>query len=546
MTDTQTNSFNVLTSPWVPLARNEQGDPNEIEYASYVEILCGEKDSENLSHPRDDMRFFSRMLLSALTQALFPAKDAKELRQRIETPLAREVVMKRIEDVKEDFELLRADGFMQTPGVEQSGDDETGRLLLDGKGGGATMLFRPATRVTCLCLSCGVLAAYGTQAFAPSGGRGYSPSVRGAPPITTLLRGGTVRKSMWLSTLSAEDARQFSYGEDPPSPWKQDRREKAGELIGLVEGLFWKPRAFAFAMAEGGSCPLCGRVGERLRLPGFAAFSKVAGGSYRHPMTPSYQDTSPNPKKHFWTRNFSSQKPSFTATIDLLCEARGEERSEKARKKTERLARPAPIVKQWRDRFSDLSAALVILDYASDKASIRGRLSEEFPLSLRLTDPDLGDDVRRLTRFAEEALFLLEKHLRQARRKRAASKKDPWSIAWSDVASSFWQLTEPAFWTAFDVCARSAGSGQIDEAKRAFYAQIESVGHTLFNIATSVYENDPASLAQIAKHRIALRYDLQDLVDPMRAAQRKAKMSKRSSKPPTQRPPDEPAAADNI
>lgn len=59
-------SFNVLTDPWGPLD-DGAGRPAR---ASCVELICGGRDAADLVHPRDDERSFSRMLLSALTQAL--------------------------------------------------------------------------------------------------------------------------------------------------------------------------------------------------------------------------------------------------------------------------------------------------------------------------------------------------------------------------------------------------------------------------------------------------------------------------------------------
>jgi hypothetical protein len=67
--------FDVLVDKWVPL---EEG--GQVRLASFRDLLTGAADARDLLHPRDDLRFFSRMLLSALTQALVPARDTRELR----------------------------------------------------------------------------------------------------------------------------------------------------------------------------------------------------------------------------------------------------------------------------------------------------------------------------------------------------------------------------------------------------------------------------------------------------------------------------------
>lgn len=517
-------SFNVLTDPWVPLWIDGAVVP-----ASYVEIITGSKDAPDLRHPRDDFRFFGRMLLSALTQALFPAKNSEELRIRIRTPLALDVVMKRIESVKDDFELLRADGFMQTAGVELSDEDETGKLLLDSKGGGASPLFRPPVEISSLCWGCATMAAYGLQSFAPSGGRGYSPGVRGAPPVTTLVSAGSLRESVWLSTLSLSDAKAFAYAPEPAVPWRQGRSEKTGEEIGLVEGLFWRPRAFAFAVDDDGVCPACGSVGGRLSVPGFKPNSRVAGGTYRHPMTPSYQDMSPKPKKAFWTRNLSSTKPSFTSLLDLLSESRGEG------KKGERLARPAPIASQWVERFSDeFPASLIVLDYASDKASIKARRVESHPLSKRLMDPEVGDEIRRWVADCEEVLRITEGHFKEARRKRKASKKDPYGdrkrTAWSDFVASYWHSTEPSFWKAFDVISNAAAPDNVSAARETLRVDVVAVARRLFNEGVAPFESDAANLVQVTRERVKLRGKLDAFLHPEKARERAAKGAIRSGK----------------
>ena len=71
----QSPSFNALTDAWLPLL---QGDGTTL-WASPVEVLSGEKDGVDLDYPRDDFRVYARLLLSALVQALLPAKTKEEL-----------------------------------------------------------------------------------------------------------------------------------------------------------------------------------------------------------------------------------------------------------------------------------------------------------------------------------------------------------------------------------------------------------------------------------------------------------------------------------
>ena len=141
--------------------------------------------------------------LSALTQALFPAADAKELRARIETPLPREVVLAKVEEMKTDFELVGRDAFMQTEltsaeldaasDPNEANQPTTPCLFLEVPRNSRPLLFRPASSCDTVCARCAVALVYGIQAFAMEDGksgfglRGKSPSVRGKPAATTLI-----------------------------------------------------------------------------------------------------------------------------------------------------------------------------------------------------------------------------------------------------------------------------------------------------------------------------------------------------------------------
>ena len=104
-----TLQFNALTDAWLPLAQ----EGGATVWASPVEILCGEKDGVDLDYPRDDFRVYARLLLSALTQALFPARNKAELVQRLDRPLSRQEVESRIRPIRADFDLFGPAPFLQ-------------------------------------------------------------------------------------------------------------------------------------------------------------------------------------------------------------------------------------------------------------------------------------------------------------------------------------------------------------------------------------------------------------------------------------------------
>lgn len=485
--------FNVLTDPWIPLDVD-----GRAQHVSYVELLTGEHDAADLIHPRDDVRFYVRMLLSALTQALFPAKDAKELRKRIAEPLSRTLIEDRIERVKGDFELVGKGAFLQSAETSAR-ENATPQLFFDARHD----LFRQAHAYEAICLRCGPVVLYGVHAFATAGGRGYSPGVRGAPPITTLVKLESVRRTSWANTLSEEERIRMAYAQDPPCPWSTAQAEKGGETIGLVEGLFWQPRAVQLVAADEGACCACGESGPRILAAGYAAKSKVAGGNYRHPWSPAWEDTSPKSKRPWSFRNFRSDRPAWTGFSDLVSDSRG------SGKRNERLARPAPVVRQWVERLAPgaSGASLLVLDYAADKARILGRVSESFPLSNRITDPDFADYVRSLVARAEGTFRQLEDALLSARRKPSPNQKGKGSKAkgyWlPDANAAFWQRTEGPFWSAFDAYLAE----DADEDAR-FADSLRRTAFAIFDEHTSSSASDPQWLAHIVRARRGLAQGL--------------------------------------
>ena len=497
-------AFNVLTDRWIPLA----GDG---ELASYVELLTEEeRDAPDLVHPRDDCRFFARMLLSALTQALFPTANAKELRERISQRLEKDVVLRAVEAVHlDDFELLGVnDPWMQSPGEAKSGANETRRVLLDVD---KHLLFRPAVRPDALCAPCAVPIVYGLQAFVPMGGTGYPQNVRGAPPTTTLVRLATVRESTWANTLHSQRASSIVYGKDPERPWRCHAIEKDGASIGLVEGLFWKPRALRLVETSASSCFACGQSDTRLyKVVGFAKRQRRDGDElYRHPMTPCRLRRTKTTTTLEFAR-LQSDRPMWTALADWISTVEGDADA----------SLPAPVVAQWTEELARPSdkTSLLVLDYGTKQMSVLHRFVEESPLSLRLTNRDVIDAVRARIGEAEGALDALKTacvrvHMKtrpsesaKLGRARKARARKEWELM-HDATAAFWQSTEPAFWRTYDAVVDEENSAQI-AAEDAFRKSLRNTALELFDVHAAASIADPSRVAVLAEVRVALASDL--------------------------------------
>jgi CRISPR type I-E-associated protein CasA/Cse1 len=494
-------TFNVLTDPWIPLA-------GEGGLASYVELLTGSRDAPDLVHPRDDCRFFARMLLSALTQALFPAANAKELRARIEVPLPYAEVLARVEEVRSDFELVGVDDpWMQSPSNGQvAGENETPRVFLEID---KHTLFKPAIRPDALCAPCAVPMVYGLQSFVPMGGSGYPQNVRGQPPATTLVISRTsVRRSIWANTLHGEMASRVVYGPDPDRPWRFDAAtmEKDGALIGLVEGLFWKPRSLRLIETSAGVCVACGRADAPLhKVVGFAKGQRRSGGLYRHQMTPCrVRRTKATTELQFV--NLQSDRPAWTALADFVSAVEGDAEG----------SLPAPVVSQWTEQLARPAepTSLLVLDFGTKQMAVLHRFVEGFPLSLRLTDRDVIDAVRTRIGEADGALEALRTacvrlHMKtrpsasaklgRARKARARKERE----IMHDVTAAFWQSTEPAFWASYEAAVGGSEADQVD-AEDAFRKAVSKTALHLFDAHASPSIADPARVAVLAEVRSAL------------------------------------------
>lgn len=480
--------FDVLVDKWVPL---EEG--GQVRLASFRDLLTGAADARDLLHPRDDLRFFSRMLLSALTQALVPARDTRELRERIERPLAARSVDPVLEEARQDFELLGRNAFLQGD-ASADGEEATSQLFLDVPSGSNHVLFRPPRRYDGVCAACAVPAVYGIQAFSPSAGRGKSPGVRGSPPVTTLVWQPSVRRSIWANTLTEKGAEAVSYPPDGPRPWRPAQKILTGERIGLLQGLFWQPRSFVLRANGDGACSVCGREGARLHVRGFAAKSKVEGGFFPHPYSPSYErlgQAGPI-ERHFV--HLRSDRPAWVGLADLLTNTAGGDGPRR------RMYHAAPVVHQWLEQLQQSQVTLLVFCYSTDKAKILSRFAETFPLSLQL--PAFVPQLRWIVERAEEVLFELRRALRRAHSKRREDKGGFWL---SDAESAFWQRSERPFWDAIAPAEKGQGG------RSQFLRALTATARELFREHTEASALDNTKQALIAAAQRSLSWRLRKL-----------------------------------
>lgn len=241
--------------------RNASGDAPERLRLSWREIMTRPDDGVELwfDYPLEYMNVAALGLCTALTQVALEPKDAEELDERMETPLSEDEIDKAIAPFRDDFSLEGAVRFLQGPEPEKNtrgrykkaGD--LSELLLTVKKGDKEFLNRPSD-AWCVRLDQIALLLFSRMTFFEgTAGRGYKAGTSGKMEIRTfpILR-NSLRKTIWLNTLTAEAQKERHEGEYlPPDTeegfdrWMWQPENDVDEVprgrLSLRAGLFWMP-----------------------------------------------------------------------------------------------------------------------------------------------------------------------------------------------------------------------------------------------------------------------------------------------------------------
>jgi CRISPR type I-E-associated protein CasA/Cse1 len=483
--------FNALTDAWVPLLNGTQ-----TVWASPVEILCGEKDGPDLDYPRDDFRIYARLLLSALVQALFPAKTKQELADRLNKPLSRADVEARIAPLLGDFDLFGPTPFLQvTPPATPLKQEGAAPFVFP-----AEDLFRAPVAVSQVSLPLALVVLFAEQTYAAGAGRGYGAGPAGQLGVLTLVDPGTVRQAAWANSLTLELTSK--YASDPAQAWSNAKgaaRPRAS--IGLVGGLFFQPRGIWLIPTGEGICSFTGHHGPLVRWSRFLSKSeltKKASGKedlWQHPCAPLAVNS-----QGIAAVRLNADRPAWTGLaqlLDPLTEG----------KKAHPSAGPAPVLQQWRTLAPRTKRPrLLVLDFQRDKANVKRRFFEAFPLTDHLVDSrEAVDLLRALIKDAQDVHLALDRSLLRAHddRKRGG-------LATSDARSAFWGATEGPFLDWLEAVTiegepTSAGDAVIELARQRMHSALRQTALALFDEHVAMSEFDLAKQERIAKARRQLR-----------------------------------------
>lgn len=372
--------MNLLTDEWIPVRKQEGGTIKKI---TLQQLLCG-YERWNLCLPRDDMELAALQLLICITQALVTPSTADDLKKYIAEPFAAAEYKKAMQPYADWFQLDHPEfPFMQVRGIRAK-DTTTMDKLMPGLTGATNSCFvnQPGL-ADGLCPGCTAIALFNQASCTPSFGGGFKAGLRGSSPITTLIQGDHLRRTVCLNILSDETLRQYipwhqgTAGQEPTWKMPIETGNIHVEQIGFLRGLFWQPAHIEMLPpVEGDLCSCCGMRTNEI----FAAFNKAKFnfnilGTWPHPHSPRVMTTKKDQKQEKYA-SFTTSAPAWTQLGRFIVQQEIDETNVEGQQ-------PAAVVLQMRQLYGLNSRRLHFLvgGYCSNKASILGRRHEVFTLN---------------------------------------------------------------------------------------------------------------------------------------------------------------------
>jgi hypothetical protein len=201
----------------------------------------------------------------------------------------------------------------------------------------------------------------------------------------------------------------------------------------------------------------------------------------------------------------NTKRPAWTGLAQLLAPL-----SKAKGKPVHPLEGPAPVLRQWKALGSRSKPwRLLLLDFDRDKANVKRRFFEAFPLTDDLVGhPETVDRLRLLVTDAQE----IEQALVHALT-RAHDRLKRGGFALADARAAFWSASETPFltWLAAVVASdeRTAeGEEQASRAERDMRTALRRTAVSIFDAHVALSELDPRKQERIARARRRLNADL--------------------------------------
>jgi len=366
--------MNLLADAWIPIFH--EGQAGKI---TYYDLLCREEDWQ-LSLPRDDMEFAALQLLVCLTQIIFIPEDADALRAAEASPMSQDEFNAGINPYQDMFDLCHpSQPFMQTRGVKSTAPTPIQKLFAGLPEGNNHALFNNTGEVSKACPSCTAIALFNQANNCPNLGGGFKEGLRQGSPITTLISGPSLRRTIWrniLDRMILQEMKITNAALDKPV-WVDVLTSKqtisAGE-IGVFRGLFWQAARVELTPPDVNAtqCEECGGETE-MTYSGFKKekFDFKVDGLWPHPHSPRYWKTSEGERSERFL-SFTPAAPVWTQLSEMLIR-----KEEKREGNT-----PALVLTHFPEVFGDQEPLhLLVGGYRNKQSSIIDRRHELISLS---------------------------------------------------------------------------------------------------------------------------------------------------------------------
>ncbi len=372
--------MNLLKEQWIPVRPLPSGT---MEKRSLRQLLCEDRTWE-LCLPRDDMELAAMQLLICITQVLLTPKNAEELKRCIAKPMMETDYDAAMQPFADWFQLDHPNHpFMQVRGVAAKDPTPMDKLLAGLTGATNSCFVNQAGLAEGLCYGCAAIALFNQASCAPSFGGGFKAGLRGNAPVTTLVQGDHLRRTLWLNILTKDQAVQAFPWHDETTQQKPTWIEpiNAGKTIpaqqiGFVRGLLWQPAHIELhppVAVE--SCSCCGsRTDNVYTAFNKAKFSYTVAGTWPHPHSPRIMITKKGQVEEKFIA-FTTSAPAWTQLSRFVVQQQIDATTEGQQ--------PAAVILQARKLYGGGSQRLHLLvgGYRNNQASVLERRHEVFTLN---------------------------------------------------------------------------------------------------------------------------------------------------------------------
>lgn len=198
--------LNLLTSPWLPVAMPD----GSVRKISVKEVPTS--GALHVAHPRADFSALATELVLEIFQTLATPADKQQRREMLKSPTL--VDFSRMDAAGAAFEVFGpGNRFLQTPEDKPIKDLSARSLAFEAPGAQTVKqnkaLFASVSDFASMCPHCAPIGLFLCQAHARSGGKGYSPTIRGGSALTVLIKAPTLWETITKNLLTEEELRPF-------------------------------------------------------------------------------------------------------------------------------------------------------------------------------------------------------------------------------------------------------------------------------------------------------------------------------------------------